>query len=389
MGHIRTRKETGKLYFDFMYQNLRCREQTDLTDTPTNRKKLESMLARLSAEITLGQFEYASYFPNSKRLGIIKKQEIKRSMHIRGVPCFGEFVDTWYEEMESSWRRTYRVTISSIVRIYLKPNFTDEILDSIDRPDLLQFRAKLTKIIKPCGNPLSRGHINRIIKIMGMILNEAADRFGFLTPYQNIKPLKTRKPTIEPFSLTEVQKIISNVRKDYKDYYTIRFFTGMRTGELHGLQWRFVDFENRLISVRETWVKNRIEYTKTDSSQRDIYMSEPVYQALINQHKATGDQKFVFCTTNGIPLEYHNISKRVWYPMLDYLKIPRRRPYQTRHTAATLWLASGENPEWVARQMGHSNTQMLFSVYSRYVPNLTRQDGSAFDKLLEKNLSTD
>ena len=60
-----------------------------------------------------------------------------------------------------------------------------------------------------------------------------------------------------------------------------------------------------------------------------------------------------------------------------------RNPYQSRHTAATLWLAAGEAPEWIASQMGHSNTKMLFTVYSRYVPNLTRQDGSALDKLLK------
>src|SRR3546814_7077440 len=45
-------------------------------------------------------------------------------------------------------------------------------------------------------------------------------------------------------------------------------------------------------------------------------------------------------------------------------------------------LASGENPEWIARLMGHTNTQMLFTVYSRFVPNLTRQDGLAITGLL-------
>jgi integrase len=59
-----------------------------------------------------------------------------------------------------------------------------------------------------------------------------------------------------------------------------------------------------------------------------------------------------------------------------------------RHTAATLWLASGEAPEWIARQLGHANTQMLFSVYSRFVPNMTRQDGSAIDRLLATRFST-
>jgi len=70
------------------------------------------------------------------------------------------------------------------------------------------------------------------------------------------------------------------------------------------------------------------------------------------------------------------------YPLLRYLELDKRRPYQTRHTAATLMLASGENPEWVARVLGHANTDMLFRVYSRFVPNLTRQDGRAFAGLI-------
>jgi integrase len=45
-------------------------------------------------------------------------------------------------------------------------------------------------------------------------------------------------------------------------------------------------------------------------------------------------------------------------------------------------LGAGENPEWIAMQLGHSTTEMLFRVYSRYVPNLTRRDGSAFERLL-------
>jgi len=59
----------NKLYMDFRYQGIRCREQTALTDTPANRKAVEKLLGRIEAEITLGQFEYERYFPNSSMLG--------------------------------------------------------------------------------------------------------------------------------------------------------------------------------------------------------------------------------------------------------------------------------------------------------------------------------
>ena len=119
-------------------------------------------------------------------------------------------------------------------------------------------------------------------------------------------------------------------------------------------------------------------------------MSQPVFEALKRQWEVSGKlSEYVFCNREGKPIDNKNFSDRVWYPLLRHLGLTQRRPYQMRHTAATLWLASGEAPEWVARQLGHSSTQMLFLVYSRYVPNMTRQDGSAIDRLLATRFSTD
>jgi len=52
-----------------------------------------------------------------------------------------------------------------------------------------------------------------------------------------------------------------------------------------------------------------------------------------------------------------------------------------------LLLASGENPEWVARVLGHASTEMLFKVYSRFIPNVTRMDGSAFERLIQNRVT--
>jgi integrase len=168
----------------------------------------------------------------------------------------------------------------------------------------------------------------------------------------------------------------------------VRFFTGMRTGEVHGLKWKYIDFERRLILVRESIVLNEEDELKTDGSLRDIQMTELVFGALQEQFKATGPlSEYVFCTRRGKPIDNQNFLNRVWAPLLRHLEIQHRRAYQMRHTAATLWLASGEAPEWIARQLGHTSTEMLFRVYSRYVPNLTRRDGSAMERLLKQHIS--
>lgn len=255
-------------------------------------------------------------------------------------------------------------------------------------PIFLQFRAELAKVPGRKKETLSPRRINAVMNILSLILREASDRYQFTCPYYNIKPLRIPKSEVQPFTLDEVGLILKTVRPDFRNYFTVRFFTGMRTGEIDGLKWEYVDFERRLILVRETRVMGEQEdEAKTTESIRDIQCSQLVIDALREQFKATGRMRgFVFCTREGHPLDHNNVTKRVWYPLLRLLGLKARRPYQTRHTAATLWLAAGENPEWIARQMGHTSTEMLFKVYSRYVPNLTRQDGSAFERLLERSL---
>lgn len=159
----------------------------------------------------------------------------------------------------------------------------------------------------------------------------------------------------------------------------------MRSGELHGLRWKNIDFERNLIFICESYTYGeQQDSTKTDGSVRDIQMSSIVREALLDQRQRTlSISEYVFCNRDGLPLDTTNVTNRIWYPLLRHLGLSLRRPYQTRHTAATLWLASGEHPEWVARQLGHTNTQMLFQTYSRYIPNATRQDGSAIESLIQ------
>jgi integrase len=389
MGNIVARPETGKLFFDFRYRNKRCREQTALDDTPANRRKLETILKKIEAEITLGSFEYARYFPGSSNARKFSEADAARG-HVNKTttPLFNDFADTWFAEMQVQWRRSHSDTVATTLRGHLKPEFGDKEVGSITKAEILSFRSQLAKVRNGKGKPLSAERINHIMTPLRMILNEAADRHEFTSPYQGIKSLKVPRTDVEPFTVEEVRLILQTVREDYRNYYTVRFFTGMRTGEIDGLQWQFIDFERRQILVRQSLVKDELVYTKNDGSFRSIDMSGPVYEALLAQKKATSQFEYVFCSRNGSPLTHRNVTQRVWYPLLRHLGLRQRRPYQTRHTAATLWLAAGEAPEWIARQMGHTTTEMLFRVYSRYVPNLTRRDGSAMERLLIQTLKT-
>lgn len=397
MSSVRAKR--GKLFFDFRYQGVRCREQTTLPDTRSNRHKAERVAAKLEEAIAAGTFDYATFFPRSKllhrfqaplsaavaaTLGTTRTAPVSAAVPApAATPLFRTFIEEWFTEFSPTWRASHIATLRSTLDGHLIPYFGDMAVGAITKADILQFRAELAQRKGRSGNEtLSAKTINRVVQILSQALEEAAERYGFTNPAARVKRLKQRRVDIHPFSLAETRQLIETIRADYRPYLTVRFLTGMRTGEIHGLKWKYVDFEHRQILVRETWVRGRVEYTKTDGSQREIAMSAPVYDALVEQQRRTGDQDYVFCTTNGAPLDNDNFTNRVWYPLLRHLELEKRRPYQTRHTCATLWLAAGENPEWVARQLGHVNTLMLFKTYSRFIPNLTRQDGSAFDSLV-------
>ena len=396
MAKVTVRKETGKLVMDFTYCNVRCREQTALPDTLQNRKRVEVVLEKIKKALKNGTFQYRDYFPESalaSRFDPAAAIDVGKSIQSpvnSSSPHFQDFASQWFKEHEIEWRRSHIRSLRSTLDGRLIPHFGQKVVSSITKSDILAYRATLAKV-KGRGDKegLSPKRINEIIGTLCQIIDEAADRFEFTTPTTNIKRLRVRKVDVDPFSLQDVQSILATVRADYRNYFTVRFFTGMRTGEVHGLKWRYVDFEHRLIRVRETFVLGEDEYTKTDGSQRDIQMSQPVVEALARQYEVTGKlSDYVFCNLMGAPLDNKNFTDRIWYPLLRHLGMVERRPYQMRHTAATLWLAAGEAPEWIARQLGHTSTEMLFRVYSRYVPNLTRQDGSAMERLLASRLAT-
>lgn len=383
MSSIRSRKESGNLFFDFRYKGIRCREQTLLKDNAVNRKTLNQVLERIEAEITLGSFDYATYFPNSPNIKKFSSNET--SMRKGGTPLFEEFAQVWLDEMAAEWRPTHATETLGTLKKHIYPEFSRKEVGHITKADILDFRSKLAKVTKRNGDKLSATRINHIITPLRMILNEAANRYEFTSPYHGIKSLKIKKVDIEPFTLDEVKLILREIRADYKNYLTVKFFTGLRSGEINGLQWKFVDFERRQILIRHALVRRELIYTKNDGSFRTVDMSNLVYNSLLRQKEITGQADFVFCTKNLKSICTNNFTSRVWKPTLKLLNLRYRRPYQTRHTSATLWLAAGESPEWIARQMGHTTTEMLFRVYFRFVPNLTRQDGTAMEKLLTNN----
>lgn len=384
MGNVRSTKD-GYLFLDFYYKNARCREYTTLEANEKNRALLEKTMSTIEKEIVRGCFDYMKYFPNGSKSELFGRGASPLPK-TSGQYGFEAFAQRWYKASRVEWKHSTDQDFRSIMENHLISYLNDTDIRTITKFSLKEFRTSLSLKDGRKGKKMSNKRINNIMAVLRLILNEAAEVYTLSSPFEKLEPLSIEKEEINPFNMDEVNTILSGVRPDFVNYFKVRFFTAMRTAEIDGLKWKYVDFENKKIKVRETWQRKQWDTPKTRSSIRDIEMSKPVEEALLEQNKVTGHIDIVFANKKDNLLDHNLVTKRVWYPTLKRLGIAKRNPYQSRHTTATLWLASGENPEWIARQMGHSSTEMLFKTYSKFVPNLTRKDGSAFENFMKNKI---
>ncbi|MGB1580553.1 MAG: Arm DNA-binding domain-containing protein, partial [Nevskiales bacterium] len=206
MSSIRSNNDL--LFFDFRYMGHRCREYTKLPDNKVNRKRMQKVLDKIEAEITLGTFDYARYFPGSKNAQRFQAA-VPAGNRVIGTPLYKEFAETWYIENQPLWRRSHCATVRSTLDKHLIPEFGDKEVGHITKADVLKFRSELAKAPGRNGNTtLSAKTINRIIQIHGQILGEAADRYDFSNPVDKVKRLKQQRVDIQPFSLNEVKLLI-------------------------------------------------------------------------------------------------------------------------------------------------------------------------------------
>ncbi|NRB78712.1 MAG: site-specific integrase [Saccharospirillaceae bacterium] len=384
-------QRNGFLVFDFNYKNTRCRESTVLQDSNSNRKRAEIILNRITAEIKTKTFDYLTYFPKSKMAKKLLHKQNEISEITNSIPTLNVFCHNWLKEMKPGWKQSYIDQVTRNLNNYILIQFGNFNISDITKSMVLMFRSDLTQINEFSGGnkrALAPATINKIITLLRSIIEEATLRFDIDFKLSNIKPLKGIRPDVQPLSINEIDKFLEQVRPDFKEYFITRFFTGLRSGEVHGLQWKHIDFANRQIIIEQAYGEYGITTPKNEYAYREVQMCQIVFDALkIQQTRTTHKNGFVFSNSQGNAISSNAVNEKIWKPTLKCLNFPERRVYQTRHTAATLWLASGENPEWIARQLGHSNTQMLFRIYSRYIPNALRTDGVAFNQMIKNNIT--
>lgn len=199
---------------------------------------------------------------------------------------------------------------------------------------------------------------------------------------------KWQKKKPDPFSLHEVNLIIAHLRRRWADERIGNLaefwaLTGLRSSEIYGLRWGSVDFNRAEIKVHEALVFGEHKASTKTESSRMVLLTKRALEILKFQKKFTfmeGNDAFVF-TNPYDDLPWHSeksIRNKYWIPTLRALGIRYRRPYNLRHTNATMRLMSGQKIGYAAGQMGHS-IEMFTRTYARWLDG--EQDRVELEKL--------
>lgn len=198
-----------------------------------------------------------------------------------------------------------------------------------------------------------------------------------------------QKPPIDPFSLDEARQIIAYTaeRFDAQVHNLVRFwfFTGMRTSEIAGLRWGSIDFRQRTALVHEGLVRGRAKESTKTSRSRLVKLNSEAMAAIIAQKAHTflaGEHVFCNPKTGRAWTDERDFRRAYFERALKALGIRYRRPYNMRHSFATMLLMSGRTPLWVAEQLGH-DLKVLVERYARWIPDgHTDQEVAEFDSFL-------
>ena len=168
--------------------------------------------------------------------------------------------------------------------------------------------------------------------------------------------------------------------------------TGLRQGELLGLQWDDVDFDGAALHVRHTlhelngrlWIGE----PKTRRARRQVDLPTIAIAALQDHQERMliegHPHGLVFRDTRRGPLRKSNLVRRSFLPLLKRAGLPAIRFHDLRHTAATLLLAQGVHPKIVQERLGHSQISLTLDTYSHVLPGMGREAASKLDALLMK-----
>ncbi|MBK5347000.1 MULTISPECIES: site-specific integrase [Bacillus] len=350
-----------------------------------------------------------------------KKEDGKpRQFKKRGFKTKQEAQKAMLELEQSLTLGTYIQPNKILYKEYLSERFLEDKMTKVKKQTLNTYRWVVEKHIIPAIGDVELTKLNPII-IQGLynkltkekvlsdeniqkvhtLINDSlkkAERWGLIArnPAALVDRPKAVKKEITVWNVEEVRQFLKYAKKSGRYYiaFLLALTTGMRQGEILGLRWKDVDFENGCVRITQTLSsdgKDLLPYTKTKSGSRTIDLPEETVTALKKhwllirgereKNRSYKNLDLVVCTEFGTPTHKSNI-RRVFKSIIKKADIPKIRFHDMRHTHATLLLLQGVNPKIVSERLGHADVRITLDTYSHLLPSMQKDTAIQFGKML-------
>jgi integrase len=183
---------------------------------------------------------------------------------------------------------------------------------------------------------------------------------------------------VEVLEPAEVHQFLDAVAPEYYPLFLTAVCTGMRPGELLGVQWGDLDETSRQIHVRRTAWRGGFYVLKTKQSRRKIDVGDQLLGVLAGWRRerhgeaTPAPDALVFPGADGAPLDLDAVRKKVWGPTLAKAKLRHVRIYSLRHTFASMLITQNENIKFISTQLGHASVQITLDRYGHLFPSEKR-----------------
>ena len=342
--------------------------------------------------------------------------EVQNGLVVDGKSLkFSEFTEIWkrdYGSKElapSTYKRYCRM-----LETRLLPYFGHFYINKIRPTDIMKFYDLLekdTQLVRKKGNngtktkkPLSGKTILEHHRLLRAMLHRAVYwQLIVSNPAERVQAPRAKKPKRRSYDDEQTKILLENLEQlsiedtKYKVAIILTVFTGVRLGELMGLEWQDIDFKNGIISINRSsqYLSDMGVFTKvpkTESSIREIAIPEFIislleeYKLWYEEQKSIynelwNDSNRLFVQADGKPMHPSTISK--WFvKYVGQIGLPVINFHGLRHTNASLLVAQNLDIAIISARLGHAQISTTLNFYVHPLLSHNRKAGYALENLL-------
>lgn len=312
---------------------------------------------------------------------------------------FGEWLVVWIDEYCAGLKPRTRALYKNSIDARILPELGAVRLLSLSPAMIQKFYNNALQGHADGKNTISPKTIKNLHGIIHKALKQAVE-VGYLkiNPAEACKLPKTIKPQIQPMDREHIKSFIETVQEDYLfRLFMVALFTGLRSGEVLGLTWECIDFQNGTINVVKQLQRVTKEYhllPPKNSKPRTIAPASFVLEVLQDQREeqeqwrqAAGDlwkneNDFVFTNEIGMHFSQQLLHKHLKNAAVK-IGLPSLRFHDLRHTYAVAAIQAGDDIKTVSENLGHASVAFTLDVYGHVTEQMKRTSADRMQAFID------